>query len=43
MRWLHWTVEGYESLKNPHNCEVLMREMSDDSKYKLITPLKKRR
>ncbi|MEA1989184.1 MAG: phosphoglycerate mutase family protein [Pseudomonadota bacterium] len=42
MRWLHWTVEEYESLENPHNCQVLVMEMSDEGKYKLITPLKKR-
>ena len=40
MRWLHWTVEEYESLENPHNCQVLVMEMSDDGKYKLITPLR---
>ena len=42
MRWLHWTVEEYESLKNPANCQVVMMEMGDDGKYKLVTPLQKR-
>jgi len=42
MRWLHWTVEEYESLKNPPNCKVVMMEMGDDGKYKLVTTLQKR-
>ena len=42
MRWLHWTVEEYESLKNPDNCQVVVMEMDDSGKYKLITPLQKR-
>ena len=42
MRWLHWTVEEYESLKNPPNCKVVMMEMGDDGKYKLVTTLQQR-
>lgn len=42
MRWLHWTVEKYESLENPHNCQVVVMEQGTDGKYQLITPLKKR-
>jgi len=42
MRWLHWTVEEYESLKNPDNCQVVVMEMDDSGKYNLITPLQKR-
>jgi len=42
MRWLHWTVEEYEILKNPDNCQVVVMEMGEDGKYKLVTPLQKR-
>lgn len=42
MRWFHWTVEEYERLKNPGNCQVVMMQMGDDGKYKLTTPLRKR-
>ncbi|MFO0612022.1 MAG: histidine phosphatase family protein [Polyangiaceae bacterium] len=24
MRWFHWTVDYFESLENPHNCELKM-------------------
>jgi broad specificity phosphatase PhoE len=42
MRWLHWTVEEYESLENPNNCQVVVMEQDAHGKYQLITPLKKR-
>lgn len=42
MRWLHWTVEEYESLENPHNCQVLVMEIDENGKYQLTTPLNKR-
>jgi len=42
MRWLHWTVEEYESLKNPGNCQVVLMELGEDNKYKLSEPLEKR-
>ena len=42
MRWLHWTVEEYECLKNPSNCQVVVMELDDDGKYQLARPLEKR-
>ena len=42
MRWFHWTVEEYEILKNPHNCQVVIMEIDRDGKYKLVTPLQQR-
>jgi broad specificity phosphatase PhoE len=38
MRWFHMTVETFEQLANPRNCEfyVLQRNVEDD-KYSLIT------
>lgn len=40
MRWLHWTVEEYENIKNPKNCEVIILEQNDKGKYELVTPLR---
>ena len=42
MRWLHWSVEEYENIKNPKNCEVLILEQNSAGKYELITPVRKR-
>lgn len=40
MRWFHWTVEHFERLRNPHNCQSFVLELQDDGKYKLLTQLK---
>ncbi|NPA71262.1 MAG: histidine phosphatase family protein [Gammaproteobacteria bacterium] len=42
MRWLHWTVEEYEALDNPGNCQVVVMEQNEDGKYQLTSPLKLR-
>ncbi len=42
MRWLHWTVEEYEALDNPGNCQVIVMEQDERGKYQLIAPLKLR-
>lgn len=49
MRWLHWSVEEYESLRNPKNAAVIKLELEDKivhsssgRKYLLKTPLSKR-
>ena len=42
MRWCHMTVEEFEAIKNPRNCEFFILERQDDNKYKLITPLAQR-
>lgn len=40
MRWFHMTVEQYECLKNPHNCQiVLMGRNTQDKKFTLIRGL----
>jgi broad specificity phosphatase PhoE len=40
MRWFHWTVEKFEGLGNPHNCQLLILEKNVHNKYELTTPLK---
>jgi broad specificity phosphatase PhoE len=42
MRWFHWTVEEFEKLKNPANCQVIVMEKGLDNRYSLLGELKKR-
>jgi len=43
MRWFHWSVEQYEALKNPDNCEILeMRQLSNSAKYVLMSKMKRK-
>ena len=36
MRWLHWSVEEFEALKNPKNCEFFVLKLDKDTdKYRL--------
>lgn len=42
MRWFHWSVEEFESLKNPANCEIAIMEQQEDGRYALSTEVRKR-
>jgi broad specificity phosphatase PhoE len=42
MRWLHWTVEEFEILRNPRNCQVVVMQKNAKGRYELISELKKR-
>jgi len=42
MRWFHYTVTEFEQLCNPLNCDIVVMELQDNGKYKLVTDLKKR-
>lgn len=41
MRWFHWTVEQFEEIANPKNCEMVVLEMRESGKYKLEKPMAK--
>jgi broad specificity phosphatase PhoE len=41
MRWFHWTVEEFEELANPKNCQVIVMERNENNKYTLLTEMKK--
>ena len=41
MRWFHWTVEEFESLRNPRNGEVVVMQKNADDRYELISNLAK--
>jgi len=42
MRWFHWTVEEFENLLNPHNCQVVVMQQRPDGTYELVGNLAKR-
>ena len=39
MRWFHWTVEQFEKLRNPHNCQHYVLDKLPSEKYQLITTM----
>ncbi|MBK9191395.1 MAG: phosphoglycerate mutase family protein [Crocinitomicaceae bacterium] len=41
MKWFHWSVEEFELLANPGNCEIILMEKNKDGKYELKTEVKK--
>lgn len=36
MRWFKWTVEQFEKLNNPKNCEVRVMELGEGEEYSLL-------
>lgn len=42
MRWFHWTVEEFEKLRNPKNCQIVVMEKQSNNHYHLVSELKKR-
>jgi broad specificity phosphatase PhoE len=42
MRWFHWTVEEFESLRNPKNCQIVVMQKKANNHYKLVSELKKK-
>lgn len=43
MRWFHWSVEEFELLRNPINCQIVVMKKGLDDKYELISRLDKRK
>lgn len=41
MRWFHWSVEEFETLKNPKNCQIVTMERMNN-KYRLTSELARR-
>jgi broad specificity phosphatase PhoE len=39
MRWFHWSVEEFEQLRNPKNCQIIVLEKQPDNRYKLAGKL----
>ena len=42
MRWFHWTVEEFENLRNPLNCQVVVMQKNANDRYELISELERR-
>jgi len=42
MRWFHWTIEEFENLLNPQNCQIVVMQQRPDGTYELVTKLKTR-
>lgn len=42
MRWFHWSVEEYEKLKNPENCQIVVLVKNASDRYDLVSELKRR-
>ncbi len=42
MRWFHWSVEEYESLHNPQNCQIAIMEKQMDNHYILSSELSRK-
>lgn len=43
MRWFHWSVEEFENLHNPRNCQVVVMQQESSGHYALTSELAKRR
>jgi len=43
MRWLHWTVEQFETTKNPANCQFCELRLGGTGHFELIAPFPTRR
>lgn len=42
MRWFHWSVEEFENLHNPSNCQIVVMTKESDDRYSLVSKLNKR-
>lgn len=43
MRWFHWSVEEFESLESPDNCQIVVMEQTTEGHYRLTAGLAKRK
>jgi broad specificity phosphatase PhoE len=41
MRWFHWSVEEYETLSNPANCQIVVLQKNSRDRYDLVGVLEK--
>jgi broad specificity phosphatase PhoE len=43
MRWFHWSVEEFELLRNPLNCQIVIMQKDSDERYNLARELVRRK
>ncbi|MET0101462.1 MAG: histidine phosphatase family protein [Sedimenticola sp.] len=41
MRWFHWTVQQFDSYRNPKNCQVVVLERQNGGRYNIVSPLER--
>jgi len=41
MKWFHWTVEEFEDMRNPGNCDMIVLKKTSRGKYELETRIEK--
>ena len=42
MRWFHWSVEEFEAVRNPNNCQIVVMQKDLDDRYNLMSELARR-
>lgn len=42
MRWFHWTVEEFETVRNPKNCQIVVMEKMENDHYQLVSGIERR-
>jgi broad specificity phosphatase PhoE len=42
MRWFHWSVEEFELLRNPLNCQIVIMLKDTNGRYNLVSELVRR-
>jgi broad specificity phosphatase PhoE len=44
MRWFRWTIEEFETLRNPKNADIILMELNEETnKYILVSELKRKK
>lgn len=43
MRWFRWSVEAFEELRNPKNCQIVVMQRGRGRRYELIDTLERRK
>lgn len=43
MRWFHWSVEEFEKIKNPKNCQIVVMEKGANDRYSLVSELERKK
>ncbi len=42
MRWYHWKVEEFETLRNLRNCQIVVMEREENGRYRLTSELERK-
>jgi broad specificity phosphatase PhoE len=43
MRWFHWSVEEFQALRNPQNCQIVIMQKGLNDRYNLVSNLARRK